>query len=457
VSSDGLVINDTLRRFAPSWRWPLLLAAFALAPGLARADDWVYTAREGDTLSGLAGTYTQWRGYWREMQVLNHIADPRKLPTGSKIRIPVDWLRFEPAPARVMQTHGDCEVLPANTDTPQPAQEGMALHGGDRVRTGPEGNMSLAFADGSTLLVRAGSLLALDSLSLFRPGTLVDMRLRLQQGAVDSKVVPAPAGIAPRFRIVTPAAVAAVRGTDFRVGAATEGSEGMRNETLKGSVEVAGAGGRRAVPAGFGVAAQANQAPPATRKLLAPPDLAGLPAVVEALPVAFAWPHRSDETAYRAQIAPNARFETLLADRRSPVADAELGSLPDGDYALRVRGIDAAGLEGFDAIHAFKVNARPEPPYAVAPEEAGEVPTGRPRFLWAIPDEAQRYHLQLSSSADFTRPLRDFPAIIATSLDLDQELPPGRYFWRIASIDAQGDHGPYGEVHAFIVKPPQAP
>lgn len=447
--------SHMIRRFATFLRPSPLLAALWLAVGApAQADDWVYTARAGDTLFDLAGAYTKRQDYWQKMQVLNRIADPRKIPPGTKIRIPLDWLRLEPVPARVAQTHGDCLVFAAGGSAPQAARQGMELRGGDAVRTGLEASMSLEFADGSKLLVRPQSRLVLDSLSVFRAGAMVDTRLRLEQGAVDSQVAPAPAGAGPRFRITTPSAVAAVRGTDFRVGTEPGSGAVMRNETLGGTVEVAGSHGHRLVPTGFGLVAKANQPPPATRKLLPPPELTGLPPVVERLPIAFTWPQEQGAVAYRAQIAADAHFEALLADRKVDAANAELGVLPDGDYRLRVRGIDADGLEGYDAAHSFTLNARPEPPFAISPEEGGELVTARPKFAWAIPEGAARYHLQISASSDFALPMRDFPSIADNSLELDQDLPPGQYFWRIAAIDAQGDHGPYSEVHAFSILPP---
>lgn len=432
-----------------------MLAVLGLALAQAAlADEWIYTAHEGDTLLGLAETYTKRLDYWHGMQSLNHIADPRKIPTGTRIHIPVDWLKFEPAPVKVVQTHGPCDVIHANGPQ-ETAREGMELHNGDQVRTGPEGNMSLEFADGSKLLVRAQSQLALDSISIFREGTMVDMHLRLEQGDVDSQVVPAPAGISPRFRINTPSAVAAVRGTDFRVGTETE-NQAMRNETLEGRVEVAGAGGRRLVPAGFGVVAGPGRGPQAPRKLLEAPQLEGLPAVVDALPVAFSWPKQDGEAGYRAQVAPNGRFETLLSDQKVTTANAQFGDLPDGEYVLRIRGIAAVGLEGLDATHPFTVNARPEPPVAAAPKDGGKAYTHRPKFWWSKPHEAEYYHIQVSAQPDFQSLLADQPKVESTDLVLEQDLPLGPYYWRVATIDGQHEHGPWGSVQSFTVMEPAA-
>jgi hypothetical protein len=436
-----------------------LLASYGLLMAQsAQADEWTYTARKGDTLIGLAETYTKQADYWRGMQALNHIADPTRIPPGTKIRIPVNWLKFEAAPVRIIQVHGEAEVVPSNGGAAQPALVGMELHNGDQVRTGAKSTINLAFADGSNLLVRSQSRLALDSLSIFRKGMMVDVSVRLEQGDVDSKITPAPAGVAPHFRIITPSAVAAVRGTQFRVHANPEEQNTARNETLEGKVEVGKGGHQSIVPAGFGVVADASQGPSEPRKLLSAPDLSGLPKVVETFSAEFAWPQKQGETAYQIQVAPDAGFSSLLADQRSTAPNTAIDGLPDGNYQLRIRAVDAVGLEGFDAVHTFTLNARPEAPHALAPIDDSALVTARPKLWWAMPPLAIRYHLQLSSHSDFAEVLRDVPSLSNNSWEADRDLPPGHYFWRVATIDEQGEQGPYGKHHAFTLqKPPKAP
>jgi hypothetical protein len=433
-----------------------LLALTWLAPA---AGDTLHTVRSGDTLIGLAGTYTKQQGNWQKIQALNHIADPRKIPTGIKLRIPVNLLKSaQTALAQLGPITGDCELLSANGVAAQPAKTGMELHSGDTVRTGADGTASVEFADGSRLLVRAQSRLIVEGVSLSRNSKTMDVRLRLEQGSADSQVTPAPAGASPHFRITTPAAVAAVRGTNFRVDAEVNGGGAMRNETLQGAVDVGNAAGHRLVPAGYGVVVSGHEAPSEAHKLLPAPNLVGLPKLVEKFPLDFAWTAQAEAASYRVQIADNPHFAGLRGDHSVKLAKADLGVLPDGDYVLRVRAVDAAGLEGFDSIHAFTLNARPDPPHLVSPEEGGEVLSLRPAIHWAIPETAERYHLQLSSSRDFNQPLRDLPALGHNAWEADSDLPPGRYFWRVAALDEHGDQGPYGEIHSFTLQaPPKAP
>jgi predicted phage tail protein len=210
------------------------------------------------------------------------------------------------------------------------------------------------------------------------------------------------------------------------------------------------------VPAGFGVVAQPGRTPQAPRELLPAPALADLPAVAEELPIKFAWPKQKGGAAYRSQIAPDARFEKLVADRQTDEPSAEFGDLPDGDYVLRVRGIDNIGLEGRDALHPFTVNARPEPPVAAAPKDGGNAYTPKPKFWWSKPAQADHYHFQLAEQPAFDAPLIDLPLVQSSEMSSPQELALGKYYWRVATIDGQGEQGPHGGVQSFTVMEPAA-
>ena len=77
--------------------------------------------------------------------------------------------------------------------------------------------------------------------------------------------------------------------------------------------------------------------------------------------------------------------------------------LPDGDYVLRVRAIDAQGLEGRDADLRFRLKARPEPPLPSAPAPRAVTVGGRVEFAWAANPQAATYELQLAAEPTLTR------------------------------------------------------
>lgn len=52
--------------------------------------------------------------------------------------------------------------------------------------------------------------------------------------------------------------------------------------------------------------------------------------------------------------------------------------------------------------------------------------------------------LQIAAEPGFQQPLQE-QATHATDLRLAQPLPPGQYYWRVASRDAEGHQGRYGQ------------
>src|SRR6476646_9315325 len=68
--------------------WLLIIAAFAACAASAE-EPFVYRAERGDTLIGLGKRLLAVPAQWRSLQKLNRIGDPRRIPVGSEIRIPV--------------------------------------------------------------------------------------------------------------------------------------------------------------------------------------------------------------------------------------------------------------------------------------------------------------------------------------------------------------------------------
>lgn len=106
--------------------------------------------------------------------------------------------------------------------------------------------------------------------------------------------------------------------------------------------------------------------PGAPVKLLPPPDLSSTPSLYEQLPLVITLNPLEGAVAYRAQIASDQNFESLRTEFTTGKLPFRDGDIPDGDYWLRVRGIDVNGIEGYDAVIAFTLNARPEPPFILA-------------------------------------------------------------------------------------------
>ena len=425
----------------------LLLCLWVGTTIAAHSQEWIYTVRPGDNLWNITADYLTRMDYWPRLQALNHVADPQRLPPGMKLHIPVAWLKGRPTAAQVFSVQGSVEAKIAFTGQTVMVTAGLMLHSGDEIHTSADGNVTVEFGDGSRLLVQANSLLIMDTLSAYGDTHMVDTRLRLQQGRVDS-LVTIRQSPRTRYQILTPAASSAVRGTHYRLGM-DAADVTARVEVLEGAVELRGARKARTVTSGFGALTETGKPPAAPLPLLASPVVADLPPVVTRSPVQLSFPALKGAAAYRAQIAPTEQFESLLFDAVSVPPAVRGPDLPDGDYVVRIRGIDAKGLEGHDAYHRFRLHARPAPPFLIKPADQSAVLEQALVFEWAEPQNATAYHFQLAGDERFTALLLDLPKYAGSSLTPDRTLEPGRYFWRVATQDAAGRVGPFSDPQLF--------
>jgi len=418
----------------------------------ASAQEWLYTVRPGDNLWDLSETYLRSVAYWNRLQKLNDVSDPYHLPPGKRLRVPIAWLKLQPAPVEVVKAQGRVETLKASSADPQPLQAGMHLNSGAMVRTYDGGSAILLFADGSRMLLASNSELHLDALRVLDGTPFADSRVRLIRGRSDIRARSSSDGQS-WYSISTPAAISAVRGTEFRVGVHDQG-KAARTEVLAGQVNVSANARTLAIKRGYGTVVRKGSAPKPPRPLLPAPDLSSVPAELDRLPVRFKIKPLKEAVAYRLEVANDPKFEPLLFDQVFSSVEFVVPNLPDGRYAIRVRGIDASPLEGFNASTFITVDARPEPPILMDPVEDALIPDGFPNFRWTKPEDTQSYHIQIASGDDFTQPIFNDPDRTRTTLNLDEALPPGRYSWRIATVDHLGEEGPFSDPEGFRVPEP---
>jgi len=421
-----------------------LLLLFMSMPVVSQ--DWVYTVRLGDNVWNLTKKYCTSVRYWKKVEQHNKLKPNQYIPPGTKLRFPLAWLKHQPASALVIRLAGKAEVIRAQDGAKRDLAVNAELNSGDQIHTGLESTLTLRFADGSELLVRGGSKLKLDHLSAYGSTGMVDTRVRLKRGRVDTHVKPSK-GPGSRYQIITPAAVAAVRGTQFRVSADNNGAAITRSEVLEGKVNVSGTGKSQLVPAGFGIIAEEGKplAPP--RKLLPAPQLLDVQTHFDSLPLQFIWPVVLGAQKYRLQIAPDERFDHLLADRVVSEPTDHLADLPDGEYQLRIRAIDSNGLEGHNAVQTFVVDAKPEPPQLVELADDHLTREPQPEFHWS--QAPNGYHFQLAQGQDFKTLIMEQVEQSENRLQLKTPLSPGDYYWRVAARDAQGKRGPFSNPQHF--------
>jgi len=128
-----------------------------------------------------------------------------------------------------------------------------------------------------------------------------------------------------------------------------------------------------------------------------------------------------------------------------------IAGLDDGTWNLRVRRIGERGIEGRDATLAFVLKARPEPPAYSAPRSDAKQSVGNVDFAWAQNVEAPNARIQVALDAEFSRLAIDQDNV--TNGRARAELAgPGTYYWRLASIRPDGDHGPFGDPQRFELR-----
>ncbi len=441
-------------------------AAWAAPPGArpaAAEDTWQYDVQPGDHLVGIAEKMLEQPRDWRRLQRLNRVTDPRRLKPGRALRIPVAWLRADAVEAEVTQVVGQA-TLRGSDGRSSPARDGTPLRAQETLETDADSSAMLRFVDGSELRVSPASRITLEQAQVLRGNGQAVQVIRLDNGEVESQVRSEPPR--PRFEIRSPVLRLGARGTEFR--AAFDVSRQVGQAAVdSGRVEAIGSSPKDStlLSGGFGVAATAQGLSRPVELLPAAP-LPGSPVIIERLPVRLRWSALTAAvppgTPWQAQVLPKATGAAgpaaparLLAERRGSGPEADFGALPDGEYRLRLRAVDAQGLAGREAGLHFVVAARPEPPFLSAPAPGAVVVGARTRLNWARSSAAARYRLQIAPGADFARPAHDLRDLESGEASVD--IAPGTWFWRLASVRADGLQGPWSDAQAFEQRPEPPP
>ncbi len=413
----------------------LLLSLCLLWPVLSAAEEayWEYTLRPGDSIWKIAKTYTTSANNWRKIKDFNKVAGGQDLVMrpGTRIRIPVSLLKAQPAHASVVAVSGDVSIVRKNGQQ-SAATTTSKLQSGDEIITGANASVTLRFADGSELLLLANSHAQMDTLSAHGNNGMIDTRVRLNAGRIDTRVNKQRK--ASRYEIITPAAVAAVRGTAFRISA---DGDIMRNEVTEGAVAVSAGNEAKTLDAGFGIVAQKDQPLPEPVKLLPAPELSKTFYITEyEQPVN--WSALPGATAYRVQLAPTPAFRQLLFDRVTQQNYTTISGLDNQTYALRVRGIDAQQLQGLDAGAVLDVSILPTAAKLQARKTGNHI-----QFDWPADNLAKTTIIELARDAEFT----DVVERLQTDANsiTSKDLPAGQYYYRNKRIDVRGVEGGFGD------------
>jgi hypothetical protein len=419
----------------------LALLTFLLPPVSAQTrpvDVVLYTARPGDNLYTLAERYFVRVGDYGVVQRLNRVADPRRLATGRVLRIPRRLLRHEPILATVAAARGD--VLIATGTRTRPATTGATVGEGDVIATGASAFVTLRLPDGSIVSLPSQSRVAVQRLRRTMLTQNVERLFALVNGRVRAVVTPLRDS-RDDFRVSTPVAVSAVRGTEFRSSYDGDANRTGATEVLEGEVAVAPDDARPAtmVAAGFGaLSTAAGTGPPVA--LLPAPEL-DRPGRVQGEPeLGFSVAPQAGAARFHVQVAQDAGFVDVAGEAFAAGPIVALPALPDGTWFVRASAIDAGGLEGVPATYSFVRRLQ----HLEATAEARN--TGRYReylFRWTIMGAGtHRFRFQLMKGTPEGLPVVDLPGLADDRVTIT-DLEPGTYYWRVMSTQFQ-----QGEAHA---------
>jgi len=316
------------------------------------------------------------------------------------------------------------------------------------VQTGARSTLTIRFADDSRMLVTEKSKVSLPSLVNYGKTGMADTKVQVLEGGTDSQVSPQKGPVA-RYEINTPAINLTVRGTGFRVQ--VDGDSGAtRTEVVEGLVAGNSDGSQALIGNGFGIIAERGKPLGQPSQLLGAPLLASASALVERLPVRFEWQALDGAQKYRLQLLATVQGnDAIIFDEVVQTTSVQWDDLPDGNFVLRVRGVDAVGLEGANAAKPFKLKARPEPPVLSLPPHQHQATTDKTFFRWESAPNASEYVFQLAEDADFKRVVALVPHISDQTRGVLLALPAGQYHWRVASVTDTGDIGPYSAPFTF--------
>jgi len=432
----------------------LIIVMFLYSFSLAQAEDWIYKVRERDNLWNLTVDHLIDISYVKKVQALNNISDPWHIVPGTILKIPSQWVRHFPALLRVQNLQGSAVILEDEARQTKPLKVGDLVMLGDIITTSSASTLIIGFLDGSQILLQEDSSLKVDHLMLLENTGMLDSQLQLLSGRLETQVSP-DKGTARQFKIKTPVTVTSVRGTDYRISAEEEQNQ-SKTEVVEGKVIVTGEDKSRLILAGFGTITVKDQDPMPPVKLLLAPDISHIPSPFNEVPIQLFMPALKQGLGYRVQIANTAEFQDILFDKPFHSSIIRGPDLADGDYHIRVRAIDSQQLEGYNAQAQITINARPEAPFLVSPKLGeGILLEDDSEFSWSRQQGIDKYHMQIASVEDFSDILIDISDITENEKTITEKLGLGKYYWRIAATDQDGD-GPFtdGQLFRRIVPAP---
>lgn len=323
-----------------------------------------YVVKPSDKLIRLSKEMLISTQAWNEVAKYNQLKNPNLIFPGQKLDIPLRYLKYTAANGKIISADGDV-TMGGNA-----LQVGAPIVDGSQVRTGANSSAIIELGDGSRVKLLPNSLAqvvtnrdyAMRDASASGSTNWFSGLMRLSAGTLEAFATKNVKRATP-LQVETATSLVGVRGTEFRVAFDDPASASARTEVIEGAVRAdnpaQGVGAE--LPTGTGAVVKPAEREIKVVNLLPAPDLSNVSAEVLKPQGGWAMPVLAGAVAYRVQVSSDEKFDKIVRDLKVASNSADLGSLANGNWFARVRGIDPVGLEGFDTIKLIAVKDAPLP------------------------------------------------------------------------------------------------
>ncbi|PIS46461.1 MAG: hypothetical protein COT17_08505 [Elusimicrobia bacterium CG08_land_8_20_14_0_20_51_18] len=365
------------------------------------------TVKPGDTLWAISQKYLKDANKWDMILKYNNLPkNPYAALPGMTLKIPVDLLKEEYRAARFTGLVNDVRVRKKNLSEWNKARVRDELYNGDTLRTNVNSKADIKFYTGQVLNLFANSMVVL------RPPQKKDSDVQLLTGqirSVNTRVITASARITPKTR-------------DTEFGARVKEDLTTLVQVYKGAASVEAKGKTVEVKEGFASEIKIDMPPSASIKL--PP----------AAQFADAGNPKLDKTA-------NLKLE-------GSVISLDAGkTVKKTDVKVDLKTGKAPGVPD------LKNGSAPDTDKVKPPDISKDIMDSRKVMeTMDISKTISGYHVQVSRSREFSRVVFDRNYDIFTKVNLEEHLPGGNYWFRVAYIDLLGFEGKFSEPRQISVR-----
>jgi hypothetical protein len=375
-----------------------LLALFFLFPARAAAEELqTVVVRPGDTLWSISNTYLKDPTKWNAILKYNKLpsSDPSIALPGMALKVPVNLLKEQYRAARLVSFIPDVMFRRTGSEDWNGVSANMDLFKNDTLRTKSDARADVRFYTGEIL-----SLLA-NSIAVLRPPGKKNVDVHLMAGemrGLRSRVVTASARITPKTK-------------DTEFGAKVKDDLTTLVQVYKGKADVEAQGKTVEVSEGFATEVKLDQAP--SKPVELPP--------------------------------------LLEFDAQSGVRLASGGSpklrMDGGVISLNVKGGNR--LQGGKISGGADISGAPE----VGDVNDKRLSTNEALNMISVANPVQSYHLQLARDQAFTSLVLNKTYDAFESIDINESVPPGNYWMRVALVDLLGFEGKFNTPRPVRVGP----